>query len=187
MTVDLSYLEGIAHKTRSARFQAARRLRISHAYALISQLVASVALVFWSLVPVFYDHVAKSKELSLFNVIAAVVIFSIGIQQQAAKYIDRAASLEASGRSIDALRRIIQSDIMKGLGADGAVYAKRSRQYANALEENPVNHSSFDSLWIGSGKRMHVILLNIYSHLVPMALFLSIVGLVAVVPLVILQ
>ncbi|UKE62333.1 SLATT domain-containing protein [Xanthomonas translucens pv. poae] len=165
-TPSLTYLEEkILHPTRTARFASARRLRLTQIYATYGQLLSAVALIFWSLVPAYFPGLASERLLSFFGVMASIVVLVLGIQQQAAGYIDLANSLEDSARKIDGLRRKVQSSIMAGLDLDPSAYDRLSGEYTNILNENPANHSTYDHQrilrntvlsWLPDGVVVHI-------------------------------
>lgn len=73
------------------------------------------------------------------------------LTQQAAGYIDKARSLEASARQIDALRRDLSAAIAAGNDLDASIIKSVGKKYSKILEEYPVNHTSLDYRWRSPG------------------------------------
>jgi len=147
MASSLTYLEEkLLHPTRGARFESARRMRLTHQYAMWGQGLSAVALIAWSLVPMFFPRLKENGNLELFSIVASVYILALTMHQQASAYIDKARSLEASARRVDALRKDVHASIMDGLDDDPTEYREKSRLYSEILEDNPINHDSFDYL-----------------------------------------
>ena len=145
MSTSLTYLEEkLLHPTRSARFESARRMRLTHQCALWGQGVSAVAMIAWSIAPEFYPSLASGGHLAFFNVVASVYILALAMHQQAANYVDRARSLEASARRIDALRKEVQAAIMDGNDKNAIEFNILASKYSDVLEENPINHDLLD-------------------------------------------
>lgn len=145
MIPSLGYLEEeLLYPTRSARFESARRMRLTHQCALWGQGISAIAMIAWSVAPLFYPRVAQGGHLSFFNIIASVYILALAMHQQAANYVDRARSLEASARRIDSLRRLVQASILEGNDGSAVEFKKLSSKYSEILEENPINHDLLD-------------------------------------------
>lgn len=88
--------------------------------------------------------VSSPKELAVFGVAASVALLAITLHQQAGAHIDLARSLEISARAIDRLRSDVLADIGAGKAYEPEAYRSRARQYADIIDENPVNHDGWD-------------------------------------------
>lgn len=142
--VSLHYLEERKlHPTRGARFAASHRLRLTNSYNVAGQIAASVMLIIWSIVPLAVE-VPSPKAFALLGTAASIAILALTLHQQAGTYVDASRLLEASARAIDRLRNEVAADIAAGLAEDSDRYRERSAQYANVLDENPVNHTELD-------------------------------------------
>ena len=140
----LNYLEeNKLHPTRTARFAAARRLRLKNSYNITGQVIASVAMIIWSVVPLALK-VTPPRGFEFFNIAASIALLALALYQQAGGYIDTARSLEASARAIDRLRGQVVADIGAGKESDPETYRLRAKKYADILEEHPVNHAWTD-------------------------------------------
>lgn len=163
----LTYLETeLLHPTRSARFASARRLRLTHRYAILGQAISSVSLIAWALTPVFFAELSGNRVLAFLGVITSIYMLAVTLMQQGANYIDRARSLEGSARRIDSLRREVQASIMNDKDLDSAEFGRLSSRYSEILEENPINHQPYDLVlasskpwtiqWLGATAILHI-------------------------------
>ncbi len=184
----LTYLEEkLLHPTRSARFEAARRMRLTHQYALWGQGLSAVAMIAWSIVPVFYPYHANGGHLAFFSVVASVYILAVTLHQQAAGYVDRARSFEASARRIDALRREVQASISHNKDDDPDEFLRLANSYSEVLEENPINHDTFDyKLAVAKSGSYESYGLKVLLHLKAAISFLLCVVFVVALPIIVL-
>jgi hypothetical protein len=151
-------------------------------YCGFAQSLAAVSLIFWSLLPVYYPEVAQRVELSLYVVMASIVVLVLGFHQQSADYIDMANSLEDSARKIDGLRREIQSSILAGCDLDPKEYFKLSGEYTKILSENPSNHASCDHEGASNASWFRCIPKGVRVHLRASLYFIATVVVVVIFP-----
>lgn len=175
--------------TSAARFQAARRLRLKEKAGTWGQVIASTALVGWSIAPRFFPGLVANDPANFFSVIASVYLLVASVLQSSSRYVDRARDMESSAREISNLKLLVRADAMSGLSESPETHKSRLKQYRDILEANTINHEQVDIDFVRwNEKSIHwKVFARCYVCARAMSFFLLCILLVIVFPLFILK